>query len=189
MDLARPSIELHKRGRTTPQRLLPETRHKVIDFILSHEASESHYCRARTHGRKYFNSNLSMKKMWREFVSKNPDLKTTSLRRKNKGHVISFSTFRNLFIQELRDLFSFRKARQDDKPETGLKGLENEKKRTGNKAIDVQISKLLAEKALLKRESEVRFASLKYDFNVLASRLEISEVFKQSGTSWRNLPL
>ena len=92
-------------------------------------------------------------------------------------------------MQELRDLFSFRKARQDDKLETGLKGLENEKKRTGNKAIDVQISKLLAEKALLKRESEVRFASLKYDFNVLASRLEISEVFKQSGTSWRNLPL
>ena len=41
MDLARPSIELQKRGRTTPQRLLPEARHKVIDFILSHEASES----------------------------------------------------------------------------------------------------------------------------------------------------
>ena len=68
MDLARPSIELHKRGRTTPQRLLPETRHKVIDFILSHEASESHYCLARTHGRKYFNSNVSTKKMWGEFV-------------------------------------------------------------------------------------------------------------------------
>ena len=180
MDLARPSIELQKRGRTTPQRLLPEARHKVIDFILSHEASESHYCRARTHGRKYFNAKLSLTKMWREFVSKNPDLKTTSLRRKNKGHVISFSTFRNVFIEELRDLFSFRKARQDtcqtwDKLETGLKGLENEKKRTGNKAIDVQISKLLAEKALHKRESEVRFASLKYDFNVLASKLEISE--------------
>ena len=67
-----------------------------------------------------------MKKMWREFVSKNPDLKTTSLRRKNKGQVISFSTFRNLFTQELRDLFSFRKARQDtcqtcDKRENGLK--------------------------------------------------------------------
>ena len=41
--------------------------------------------------------------------------------------------------------------------------------------IDVQISKLLAEKALHKRESEVRFASLKYDFNLLASKLEISE--------------
>ena len=109
MDLAGPSIELDKRGRTTPRRLLPEARHKVIDFILSHEGSESHYCRARTHGRKYFNCNLSMKKMWREFVSKNPDLKTTSLRRKNKGHLllISFLTFRNFFIQELRDLFSF----------------------------------------------------------------------------------
>ena len=53
MDLAGPSIELDKRGRTNPRRLLPEARHKVIDFILSHEASESHYCRARTHGRKY----------------------------------------------------------------------------------------------------------------------------------------
>ena len=41
--------------------------------------------------------------------------------------------------------------------------------------IDVQISKLLAEKASHKRESEVRFASLKYDFNLLASKLEISE--------------
>ena len=68
MDLARPSIELQKRGRTTPQRLLPEARHKVIDLILSHEASESHYCSARTHGRKYFNSNVLMKKMWGEFV-------------------------------------------------------------------------------------------------------------------------
>ena len=176
MDLAGPSIELDKRGRTTPRSLLPEARHKVIEFILSHEASES----PRTHGRKYFNCNLSMKKMWREFVSKNPDLKTTSLRRKNEGQVISFSTFRNLFIQELRDLFSFGKARQDtcqtcEKLENGLKGLKIEKKRTGNKAIDVQISKLLAEKAWHKRESEVRFASLKYDFNVLASKLEISE--------------
>ena len=35
MDLACPSIELQKRGRTTPQRLLPEARHKVIDFIVT----------------------------------------------------------------------------------------------------------------------------------------------------------
>ena len=47
MDLAGPLIELDKRGRTTPRRLLPEARHKVIDFILSHEAScseEIHSC-------------------------------------------------------------------------------------------------------------------------------------------------
>ena len=34
---------------------------------------------------------------------------TTSLKNKNKGPVISFSTFRNIFNRELKDVLSFRK--------------------------------------------------------------------------------
>lgn len=56
-----------------------------------------------------------------------------------------------------------------------MKELENVRKKTGNKVTAVEIRKLLAKKALHKRASAVRFASLKYDFNVLASKLELSE--------------
>ena len=38
---------------------------------------------------------------------------TTSLKNKNKGPVISFSTFRNIFNRELKDVLSFRKFRVD----------------------------------------------------------------------------
>ena len=51
-----------------------------------------------------------MRKMWREFVKVNPNLKTNRSKLKNKGPVISFSTFRNIFNE---DLLSFRKARID----------------------------------------------------------------------------
>lgn len=93
-------------------RILPESRNAVIDFICSHEASESHYRRAQTK-KKYFDANLSLRKMWGKFVSKNPSFKTNRSKMKNKGPFISFSTFRNIFNEELRDVLSFRKARED----------------------------------------------------------------------------
>ena len=63
--------------------------------------------------KKYFDANLSLRRMWGKFVSKNPSFKTNRSKMKNKGPVISFSTFRNIFNEELRDVLSFRKARED----------------------------------------------------------------------------
>ena len=50
-----------KRGQKTPRKLLPEARDAVIDFILSYDATESHYRRARNGCKKYFDSNISMR--------------------------------------------------------------------------------------------------------------------------------
>ena len=113
IDLEGPSVEPDRRGAKTPRKLLPTARNAVIDFILSYDATESHYHRSRTGSKKYFNSNISMRRMWSEFVREHPHLKTTSLRQKNKGPVISFSAFRNLFNNELKDVLSFRKPRLD----------------------------------------------------------------------------
>ena len=52
-----------------------------------------------------------MRQMWSRFLTENPDLKTTSLRRQNKGFVLSFSSFRNIFNSELKEMPSLRKAR------------------------------------------------------------------------------
>lgn len=54
-----------------------------------------------------------MCKMWREFVKVNLNFKINYLGLKNKGFVISFFIFRNIFNEDLGDLFSFRKVRVD----------------------------------------------------------------------------
>ena len=97
IDLQGPSVEPDRRGANTPRKLLPTARNAVIDFILSYDATESHYRRSRSGSKKYFNSNISMQQMWLEFVREHPHLKTTNLKQRNKGPVISFSAFRNLF--------------------------------------------------------------------------------------------
>lgn len=56
---------------------------------------------------------MFMCKMWREFVKVNLNLKINCLKLKNKGFVISFFIFRNIFNEDLGDLFSFRKVRID----------------------------------------------------------------------------
>ena len=108
------SIQQDMRGRhgNKTRKLLPDARKAVTDFICSKKASKSHYRRARTQ-KRYFDSNMSMRKMWREFVEKNPHFKTNLSKIKNKGPVISFSTFRNIFNADLRDILSFRKSRVD----------------------------------------------------------------------------
>ena len=107
-------VEADKRGRhrNNPRKLLPEARRRVTNYISSHNATESHYRRSRTN-KKYFESKLTLRKMWQEFVRKNPDFKANRTRYTNKGPVISYSRFRNIFQEELRDTLSFRKPRVD----------------------------------------------------------------------------
>lgn len=51
--------------------------------------------------------------MWFEFVCEYFYLMIISLKNKNKGFVISFLIFRNIFNRELKDVLSFRKFRVD----------------------------------------------------------------------------
>ena len=51
--------------------------------------------------------------LWRDFVLQNPHFKTNHSNVENKGPVISFSMFRNIFNEDLREEFGFRKARID----------------------------------------------------------------------------
>ena len=167
-------IEPDKRGRKTPRKLLPEAREAVMDFILSYEATESHYRRARSGCKKYFDSNISMRQMWSEFVHQHPHLKTTSLKNKHNGPVISFSTFRNIFNRELKDVLSFRKFRVDtcqecDKCKNRLNNLQSLNNRSSKQ--DDEIRDLITRRSLHLRESEVRFASLRYDVTVLAAKV------------------
>ena len=175
MNFEGPLIEPDRRGQTSPRRLLPETKNTVIDFILSYEATESHYRRSRNGSKKYFDAHESMRKMWSEYIRKHPDVKTTKLKRKNKGPVISFSTFRNIFNTELKDVLSFRKSRVDtcqvcDKTNTRLKYLKSLRNRSDNQ--NQEICELTDLKNSHLRESEARFASLKYDVTVLASKVQ-----------------
>lgn len=151
---------------------LPESRNAVIDFICLHEASESHYRRAQTK-KKYFDAYLSLRKMWGKFVSKNPSFKTNRSKMKNKGPVISFSTFRNIFIEELRDVLSFRKAREDTCQycDEVLNKIDNLlEKPHGRLTHAVELDRLREEHNQHRRESGIRFASLKYDINFLSKR-------------------
>ena len=156
MDLEGPSVAPDRRGQN------------------SYDATESHYRRSRTGSKKYFNSNISMRQMWAEFVREHPHLRTTSLRRRNKGPVISFSAFRNLFNSELKDVLSFRKPRLDtcqicDKTKNRLDYLTSLANRNSKQDDDLRELTTLKKSHL--KESEVRFASLKYDVTVLASKI------------------
>ena len=81
----------------------------------------------------------------------------------NKGPIISFSAFRNIFQQNLRDILSFRKDRVDsgkycDKTQNVITQISSEIK-GGNLRLELHL-----------KESEVRFASLKYDMLVLSKK-------------------
>ena len=169
------SIEQDMRGRhrNNAMRLLPEARRAVTDFIVSKNATESHYRRARTQ-KKYFDSYESMRKMWRDFVTENPNFKSTRSPLRNKGPVISFSTFivRNIFHEDLSDLFSFRKARMDtcqfcDETINKINILSQSQ---GDPRRRTELKELREAHFAHCRESEVRFASMKYDMNVLSNK-------------------
>ena len=114
-----------------------------------------------------------MRKMWLEYICKHPDVKMTKLKRKNKGPVISYSMYRNIFNTELKDVLSFRKSRVDtcqvcDKTNTWLKYLKSLQNHSDNQ--NQEICELTDLKNSHLRESEARFVSLKYDVTVLASK-------------------
>ena len=171
--------EPDRRGQKTPRKLLPEAKDAVVDFILSYEATESHYRRARSGCKKYFDSNISMRQMWSQFVREHPHLMTTSLKNKNKGPVISFSTFRNIFNRELKEVLSFREFRVDTCQECDkgknrldkLRSLNNRSSKQDNEIRELTPSEAYTFGSLHLRESEVRFASLRYDVTVLAAKV------------------
>ena len=158
-------VEPDKRGKhnNNPRKLLPEARRQVIDYITSHKANESHYRRARTN-KQYFESSISMRQMWLEFVTRNPHFSSNRSRLKNKGPVISYSTFRNIFNTDLREILSFRKPRDDT-----CQFCDSSKKQI-DRANGDELERLLIAKQTHLRESEVRFASLKYDMTVLSTK-------------------
>ena len=99
---------------------------------------------------------------------------TESYYSNNNGPVISFSTFRNIFNRELKDVLSFRKFRVDtcqecDKCKNRLDKLRSLNNRSSRQ--DDEIRDLITHRSLHLRESEVRFASLRYDVTVLAAKV------------------
>ena len=89
MDAEGVSLQQDTRGRHQNQatKLFPEAWQAVTDHISSYKASESHYRRATTE-KKYFESNVSTRKMWRDFCKNHPCLKTKRSKIKNKGPLI-----------------------------------------------------------------------------------------------------
>ena len=157
------SLEEDLRGRhgNNAMKLLPEARKAVVDFIISKDTSVSHYRRARTR-KKYFDCNVSIWKMWPDFVAENPNFQTNHSVSRNKGS----------FREDLSDVLSFRKARVDtcqycdqtiNKINVLSQSLTNPRRRA-------QLQELKEAHAIHLWESEVRFASMKYDMIVLSKR-------------------
>ena len=71
MDAENVSVQQDMRGRhgNNAFKLLPNARKAVIDYICSYNASESHYRREKS-AKRYFDSHLSMRRMWRDFIAK-----------------------------------------------------------------------------------------------------------------------
>ena len=175
MDVNGVSIQPDMRGKHEHKmtKLLPEARNTVTDYIRSYKASESHYRWAKTH-KKYFDCNLSLRRMWQHFCAKHPNFKANCSKKRNKGPVVSISTFRNIFQQNLRDTLSFRKARTDscqycDATQNVITQISSEIK-GGNLRRAGEMRRLKANLELHLKESEVRFASLKYDMLVLSKK-------------------
>jgi len=115
-----------------------------------------------------------MRQIWSEFFNENLDLKTTSLRRNNKGPVLSFSSFRNIFNSELKEMLSFRKARQDTCQicDNNSNKLKEQLRKTWRQRSEDEICRLRTQRQSHLRESEARFASLKYDVTILATEVQ-----------------
>ena len=99
-------------------------------------------------------------------------MKSTRSPLRNKGPVLSLSTFRNIFHEDLSDLFSFRKARVDTCQfcDETLNKINILSQSQGNPRRRAELNELREAHFAHCRESEVRFASMKYDMNVLSNK-------------------
>ena len=182
MDCDSVCVEPDKRGRhgNNPRRITREARKQVTDFICSHRATESHYRRARTQ-KLFFESRISMRQMWKEFVRKNPHFNANSLTVKRKGPVLSFSTFRNIFNDDLSKNLGFRKPREDTCQvcDTKMNKISRIKSSIENGDCDSykqqELQQLTIEHEKNLKESELRFAALKYDMLVLSKKRDQPE--------------
>ena len=172
MDADGLSMEGDQRGKhgNYPRKIVPEARKAVVDFMLSHSATESHYRRARTR-KRYFESHISMHNMWTDFIAKHPDFKTSFACANRKGPGISYSKFREIFIEDLSDIISFRKARVDT-----CQLCDQYQKKMKQEAVDCsRLQRYADEQQEHLLENEVRFASLKYDVIILAKTRDRNE--------------
>ena len=124
--------------------------------------------------KRFFDCLVCMRKMWHDFVSQNPHFKTNHTNIENKGHVISFSTFRNIFNKDLREELGFRKARIDtcqfcDETENKINIICTEIGQ-GDVSRASELENLQKELNDHWKESEIRFAALKYDMEVLSKK-------------------
>ena len=112
---------------------------------------------------EYFESHISMHNMWTDFIAKYPDFKTSFACTNRKGPGISYSTFQEIFIEDLSDIISFRKARVDT-----CQHCDQYQKKMKQEAVAGRLQQYAEEQERHLLESEVRFASLKYDVTILA---------------------
>ena len=80
------------------RKMTQDARKKVTDFILSQKACESHYRRAQTQ-RLYFESQVSMRQMWGQFVEENPTFRTNRLGIRNKGLLLAIQPLERFLLK------------------------------------------------------------------------------------------
>ena len=169
------SIDPDKRGRHSnrPRKLTEDARRQVTEFICSHSANHSHYRRARTE-KQFFDTPTTMRGMWREFTRHYPNFTSTRLGKKNKGPVISFTTFRNVFNEDLGSRLGFRKPREDtcqvcDRTLNTIGRMTNGATEDGA-SNEEELQRIRTERQNHLIEGERRYAALKYDMFVLSKK-------------------
>ena len=167
--------DLRGRHKNNYRKLLPVTRDAVISFLRSFHPVVSHYRRSVTE-KRYFSSVQTMRAMWKEFIRRNTNIKTTRLHRLNKGPPISYSCFRNIFKVHLSHEMSFRCARVDtcqtcDKLLNRQQNLEKEIVENGQpvRQKEQAIVQIKLELQNHLYEADVRYGALEYDILELAN--------------------
>ena len=112
--------------------------------------------------------NVSLRRMWQDFCAKHPNFKANCSKIRNKGPVATISTFRNIFQQNLLETLSFHHGWIAVNTVTEFKMLSVSTEINGqNLRWAEEIRRLKANLEFHLKESEVRFASLRYDMHIL----------------------